>query len=212
MLFCFISILKIVNLKNPFATITRISKLSFRFRRFILLVQTKNVNSMNYGSSTSSQKNGGEWDLTWDLQWGIYTSIPTWNHSQNSLSAAEAPSLKISSLEHLSNDHEDCFNQHENSHNLYDENEHPVFSLKENQWKLRQQLEFPKGGKTFLEQILASEVRNKSKRAGLWQSQSGIRVGKLTIWVRPFAIKKLKNVHQVYYFYKNRLTSPYDKR
>ena len=41
------------------------------------------------------------------------------------------------------------------------------------------------------EQILASEERNKSKRAGLWGSQSGIRVGKLTIWVKSFEIEKL---------------------
>ena len=30
--------------------------------------------------------------------------------------------------------------------------------------------------------------RKKSKRAGLWESQSGIQVGKLTIWVRSFEI------------------------
>ena len=41
--------------------------------------------------------------------------------------------------------------------------------------------EFHNGGKAIVEQILASEERNKSKRAGLWESQSGIRVGKLTI-------------------------------
>ena len=37
--------------------------------------------------------------------------------------------------------------------------------------------EFPNGGKAIVEQILASEEINKSKRAGLWESQSGIRVG-----------------------------------
>ena len=51
--------------------------------------------------------------------------------------------------------------------------------------------EFPNGGKAIVEQILASEERNKSKRAGLWESQSGIRAGKLTIWVRSFEIEKL---------------------
>ena len=51
--------------------------------------------------------------------------------------------------------------------------------------------EFPNGGKAIVEQILASEEINKSKRAGLWESQSGIRVGKLTIWVRSFEIEKL---------------------
>ena len=41
--------------------------------------------------------------------------------------------------------------------------------------------EFPNGGKAIIEQILASEEINKSKRAGLWESQLGIQVGKLTI-------------------------------
>ena len=52
-LFLFISICKLGSFKNPFATITSLSELYFRFR-FILLVQTKKVISMNYGSSTSS--------------------------------------------------------------------------------------------------------------------------------------------------------------
>ena len=42
-------------------------------------------------------------------------------------------------------------------------------------------LEFFNGGKAIVEQILASEEGNKSKRAGLWESKSGIQVGKLTI-------------------------------
>ena len=32
---------------------------------------------------------------------------------------------------------------------------------------------FPHGRKTIVEQILASEEINKSKRTGLWESQSG---------------------------------------
>ena len=51
--------------------------------------------------------------------------------------------------------------------------------------------EFPIGGEAIVEQILESEERNKSKRAGLWESQSGIQIGKLTIWVRPFETKNL---------------------
>ena len=43
--------------------------------------------------------------------------------------------------------------------------------------------EFPNGGKAIIEQILASEERKKSKRAGLWESLSAVQVGKLTIWV-----------------------------
>ena len=49
-------------------------------------------------------------------------------------------------------------------------------------------LEFPDGEKAIVEQILASEERKKSKRAGLWKSMLGIQVGKLTIWVRSFEI------------------------
>ena len=51
--------------------------------------------------------------------------------------------------------------------------------------------EITNGGKAIVEQIAASEERKKFKRAGLWESQSGIRLGKLTIWVTPFEIDKL---------------------
>ena len=53
---CFISICKFGIFENPFATITSLSELYFRSWIFILLVQTKKVISMNYGSSTSSWK------------------------------------------------------------------------------------------------------------------------------------------------------------
>ena len=46
---------------------------------------------------------------------------------------------------------------------------------------------------SFVEQILASEDRNKSIRVGLWESQSGIPVGKLTIWVRSFKIRSISS-------------------
>ena len=40
--------------------------------------------------------------------------------------------------------------------------------------------EYPNGGKAIVEQILVLEETNKSKRAGLWESQSGIWEGKLS--------------------------------
>ena len=43
--------------------------------------------------------------------------------------------------------------------------------------------ENPNGRKAIEEQILAPEERKQSKRAGLWESQSGIQVEKLLIWV-----------------------------
>ena len=52
-------------------------------------------------------------------------------------------------------------------------------------------MEFPNGGKAIVKQILVPEERNKSQRAGLWESQSRIQVGKLTIWVKSFDIEKL---------------------
>ena len=47
-LFCFISICKFGSFKNPFAMITKFSELQFRFRRFIILAQTKQVNCGNW--------------------------------------------------------------------------------------------------------------------------------------------------------------------
>ena len=73
-------------------------------------------------------------------------------------------------------------------------------------------LEFPNGGKAIVEQILASEKTNKSKRARMWQPQSGIQVGMLTVWVRLSDIKNYNRIHQVYHFHQNRLSSTYDGR
>ena len=69
-------------------------------------------------------------------------------------------------MEHLSNDHEDHPNQHENSHKLCDEMGHPVVNLMESQWKLNQKHDDERinEGKAIVEQILASEKRNKYKR------------------------------------------------
>ena len=49
--------------------------------------------------------------------------------------------------------------------------------------------EFPNEGKATVVQILVLEERNK--KAGLWDSQSGIGVGKLTIKVRSSEIEKI---------------------
>ena len=48
-------------------------------------------------AAQAAENHGDEWDLTWYFKWEIYTSIPTWTYSQNSLVAVEALSLKISS-------------------------------------------------------------------------------------------------------------------
>ena len=52
-------------------------------------------------------------------------------------------------MEHLSNDHEDHPNQHENSYKLCEGARHPIMNLMESQWKLREQHDqnFPIEGK-----------------------------------------------------------------
>ena len=62
-------------------------------------------------------------------KWGLTTLITTWTHSQYSLAAADALSLKLSYHEHLSSDHEDHPNQHENSRKVRDETEYLVLSF-----------------------------------------------------------------------------------
>ena len=69
--------------------------------------------------------------------------------------------------------------------------------------------ESPNGGKATAEQTPASEEINKSKREGLWESQSGIQAGKSTIWVRSFEIKNYNRVHQVYQFHQTTKVSNY---
>ena len=65
------------------------------------------------------------------------------------------------------------------------------FDKKSMETEARTWLEFLNGGKTNVEQRLDSEEIIKSKIAGLRDSQLGIRVGKLTIWVRSFEKEKL---------------------
>ena len=48
--------------------------------------------------------------------------------------------------------------------------------------------ELPNGGKVIVELMLASKERNKSRKTWLGESQLGIRVRKLIIWVRSFEI------------------------
>ena len=44
-----------------------------------------------------TENRGNGLGSTWYLRLGIGTSIPTWTHSKDSIAAAEAPWLKISS-------------------------------------------------------------------------------------------------------------------
>ena len=159
--------MQVLQLQETFCHNSDLSQICIRFRRIILLVQTKNMISMNYGSSTSSWKPWRWVMLGLILQWGIYTSIPTWTHSQNSLAAAEELSLKISSHGTSPKWSKRPSKPARNSHKLCDEMGRPILILVGRQW--------------IVEQILASEERKKSKRASLWEPQSGNRLGMLTI-------------------------------
>ena len=163
--------------------ITSLSELYFRIRRFILLVQMKKVISMNYDNSTSSWKpwRWVRFDLIFSMR-DIYI-----NSNLNPLTkftSSSSRSTEFKPMEHLSNNHKDRPNQNENIHKLCNETS---METDKTTWS-----EFPNGGKAFAEKIIASEQRNKSKRAGLWESQSGIRIGKLTIWARSFEISSTR--------------------
>ena len=117
---CFIITCKFGSFKNPFATITSLSELYFSIKRFILLVQTKKVIFMDYGSNTSSWKpwRSVRLDLILSMR-NIYI-----NSNLNSFTKFTSSSRSTKfypPIEHLSIDHEDRHNQHKNSNKLCDE-------------------------------------------------------------------------------------------
>ena len=67
-------------------------------------------------------------------------------------------------MEHLSNNHEDHPNQHENSYKLCDDTGHPVLNLDKITTETTKWSEFPNGAKAIVEQKLASEERNNPKK------------------------------------------------
>ena len=95
-------------------------------------------------------------------------------------------------MEHLSNDHKDCPNQHKISHKLCDEMEHPIVNLMESQWKLRQQhdLNFPMEGKPSIRNTSIrrkKEIQNsRTMRITIWDLSREVNQG-----VRSFKIEKL---------------------
>ena len=105
-----------------------------------------------------------EWGLTWYLQLGIYTSILTRTPSHNSLTTAEAPHYpRYPPMEHLSNENSLKWEK------LCDTS-HCEFVGKLMETGTTTWSEFPKGGRATVEQIVASEEINKSKRTGEWES------------------------------------------
>ena len=144
-------------------------------------------------AAQANENHGDERDLTWYFLWGIYTSVPTWTHSQNSLAVVEAPSLKtwprmisqmITKTIPISTQIVIIYEMKWG--NLlwiwWKVNENwDINMIRISQWTKRHC------------RTNTSVRRNKSKRAGLRESQSGIPLGKLTIWVRvrSFEITRL---------------------
>ena len=140
-------------------------------------------------AAQAAENHGDEWGLTWHFRWAIYPSIPTWTHSQDSQAAAEALSLKISShgasLKWTQRPWQSA--QEVISYEIkrgiplwiwwkvngnWENNMIRIFQWRESHCRTN-----------------SSVKRNKSKWEELWESQSGIRVGELTIWVKSFEIQ-----------------------
>ena len=61
--FCFTSLSKFGSFKNPSAMITNMSELHSRYRRFILLAQTKVAIPLSYAVADEAKNNEDEWGL-----------------------------------------------------------------------------------------------------------------------------------------------------
>ena len=149
-LFCFISICKFGSFKNPFAMITSLSELYFRFRRFILLVQTKKVISMNYGSSTSSWK-PWRWmrlDLIFSMR-DIYINSNLNPFTKITSSSRSTKPKDILSWKIFQMITKTTPISKRIVISYCDETGHPIVNLMESQWKVRQQHDqnFPMEGK-----------------------------------------------------------------
>ena len=206
-IFCFINICNFGSFKDTFTTITILSELYFRFRRFIFLVQTKKVISMNYGSSRSSWK-PWRW-VRLDLILSIrdahinsnltplkkftssrspeFKDILPWNISQ-----MITKTIPISTRIVIRNAMKQGIRCEYNGKSM--ETETITWSI------------FLNGGTAIVEQILVSEEINPKEQD--CENQCGILVGKLTIWVRLFEIiittENYNRAHQIYQFHQNR--------
>ena len=130
--------------------VTNLPELYFKFRRFILLVQTQKVISVNYSLSTSSWK-PWRWvrlDLIL-LMRDIYI-----NFNLNPLTKFTSSSRSTEFKDILPGNISQMITKtksspHKNSHKSCDETRHTLLSLMQSQWKLRQHHDqnFPMEGK-----------------------------------------------------------------
>ena len=149
-----------------------------------MLVQAKLKISMSYSSSINA------WKPIRRMRLGLilmmrdihrYTSVPTWTHSQNLVAAIEGPSLEMcshgTSLKWSMVGTKIIINCVMKMW-IHFEFEEKSMETETTTWSISRRRE------TTVEQILGLEVGKKSKRVGQCLSQSEIRVGMLTIWVR----------------------------
>ena len=167
--------------KNIFAIITSLSECYFRFKIFILLVHMKKVISMIYGSSKSSWKpwRWVRFDLKFTMK-DIYI-----NSNLNPLTKFASSSRSIEFKDILP------WNISQMITKTVPSSERIVISYvmkwgipfwvwQEIKGNWHSHMIRISQRKATVEQILVLEEREKSKKAGLWQSQSEIEVGKLT--------------------------------
>ena len=204
-LLCFSRICKFGSVKNPFAIITSLSELYFRFRGFILLIKKKKKRFLwTMAAGQAGNNHGNEWGLTWYLKWGICTWIL--NSNLNPITKFTCSSRGTEFKDILPRNMSEMITKtipiriainYAVKQNIlfwiywkvnWDNNMIKIYQTETTTWS-----EFTNGvyWKAVVEQILTPKERKKSKRAGLSESKSGIRVENLTNWVKSFDIEKL---------------------
>ena len=161
----------------------------------MMLMQTKKVISMNYGSSKNGWKpwRWVRFDLIFTMRdWCINSNLNPLIKFTTSSRSIELKDILRQNISQMIINTIPISMRTAISYAM--KRGIPFLSLTQSQWKLKQSndLKFLMEEKPMtVEQTLASEEINKSKRGGLQEPQSGIQVGKLTIWVGSFEIEKL---------------------
>ena len=177
------------------STITSLSELYFRLRRVILSVQTKKwtVASINYCSSKSSWKSWRWVSLCLTFMMRLIHIDSNLNPLTKCTSSSRSTEFKNTLPQNISQIIRKTVPISTRIVKRYVMKwaSHVEIDRKSMKTQSTTWSGFPNGGKASIEQILVSEERNKSKRQGLWKTQSGIWERKLTIWLRSFEMEKI---------------------
>ena len=185
-------------------------ELYFRFRRFILLVQTKKVISINYSSSTSSWK-PWRW-LRLDLILSMRDRYI--NSNLNPLTKFTSSSRSTEFKDIIPwNIYQMIMKTVPISTRIVISNAMkwgiPLYDGKLTETETTTWSEFPNGEKTIVEQIPASEEsikiqKSRNMRITVWDASKKVNHLSKVIWVN------YNRVHQIYQLNQNRYVSPYD--